>query len=351
MKENLKFSICEKASKEVPILIETESKSKPYILYGKNNGYPQYLWDLYLKSAILQSIINGTADFVSGGGINYSDKIGVLSEGINQDGETLEDIIKKIAIDYLIFGGFALNIIYNKLGEISEIYWVDIRNIRSNKEETKFFYSEDWAKNGKNYIEYPAFDPANKTDSCIFYFKGHITRGTYPIPRYVGALSAVETSTEISNFHLNSILNNFSSNFIINYNSADYTQEEKDIIEEGIKKNFTGSDNAGKFMIAFNDGKENAVSVARIPEDNFDKKYEALQKSTMSEIFVAFRAQPGLFGLMNEGHIFNSTEFKEAYELYYKGCVLPIQKDIIRTFDKLFETEDSLFFTPLKIYD
>lgn len=349
--KKLNFCMCDKPSRETPVLQEVENKSKPYVLYGKDNKYPNYLWDLYLRSSILQSIINGTADFVTGNKIEYDEKIGVIADDINADGETLDDIIKKITVDYLIFGGFALNIIYNRSGYVSEIYWLDFRNVRSNTEGTEFYYSDNWAKNDKNYLTYPAFDPHLKEGSCIYYFKGHITRGTYPVPRYVGALAAIETSTEISKFHLNSILNNFSSNFIINYNSADYTQDEKDEIEEGIRRNFTGSENAAKFMIAFNDGKENAVTVARIPEDNFDNKYQALSKSTTNEIFVAFRAQPQLFGCVIEGSLFNKEEYAEAYALYDRACVLPIQKDIRRVFNKIFESDYSVTIEPLTIYE
>jgi hypothetical protein len=45
-------------------------------------------------------------------------------------------------------------------------------------------------------------------------------------------------------------------------------------------------------MLAFNNGKDNAVTVTRIPEDNFDKKYESLKDNTMKEIFISFRAVP-----------------------------------------------------------
>ena len=310
------------------------------------------MWELYLRSAILQSIINGTADYAAGSKIIYNETnstINRLKYEANKDGETLDDIIKKSIADYLIFGGFALQIIYNKLGDINEIYWLDFRNVRRNKEGDKVYYSDDWVRHANDFLTYDIFNPDIKKGTSVFYFKGHLSRGIYPIPRYNGALSAIETSTEISKFHLNSILNNFSGNFIINFNNGQPSDDVQEEIERKVKEKFSGSDNAGKFMIAFNDSKENGVTVERIQDDNFDKKYDALRESTYKEIFTAFRAQPQLFGLLIEGSLFNREEYEQAFALYNKTTVEPIQKDIQCTFNKIFGVDNSLVIEPFKI--
>lgn len=350
-KEKLNFSIFDSAAKVIPTFIEKENSGKPYLNYGVDNRFPNYLWELYLRSALLQSIINGTADYAGGNGIiyNQSELVQRLKEKVNNDGETLEDIIKKVIADYLIFGGFSLQIIFNKIEEINEIYWLDFRNIRLNKEGDKVYYSDDWIKHSNDYVTYDIFNPKNKKGTSVYYFKGHITRGVYPIPRYNGALSAIETSTEISKFHLNSILNNFSGNFIINFNNGQPSQDVQDEIERKVKAKFSGADNAGKFLISFNDNKENGVTVERIQDDNFDKKYENLRTDTYKEIFIAFRAIPQLFGYSLEGTGFNKQEFQEAYDLYNKTTVFPIQKDIERSFDKIFGISDSIKIVPFKL--
>lgn len=350
MDEKLRFSIHDSAAKVVPTFIEKDT-NRPYLSYGIDNRFPQYLWDLYLRSALLQSIILGTSDYVNGNGIIYNENptIQRLSEEANRDGETLEDIIKKITVDYNIFGGFALQIINNRLGEISEIYWLDFRNVRLNKEGDKAYYSEDWVRHANDYVVYDIFNPNIKQKSSVFYFKGHISRGVYPIPRYNGALNAVETSTEISKFHLNNILNNFSGNFIINFNNGAPSDDVQEEIERKLKAKFGGSDNAGKFMIAFNDSKDNGVTVERIDDDEFDEKYQTLRLDTYKEIFIAFRAIPQIFGLSTESTGFNKQEFVEAFELYNRTTVVPIQKDLQRTFNRLFGIRDSISFIPFSL--
>lgn len=345
-----KFSVFDAPTKVIPTFIEKET-GKPYLNYGNDNKFPNYLWELYLRSAVLQSIINGTADYTGGNGIIYSENplVQRLKDNANGDGETLEDVMKKITIDYLIFGGFALQVIYNKLGEINELYWLDFRNVRRDKEGEKVYYSEDWVRHSNDYLTYDIFNPDKKKGTSVFYFKGHISRGVYPIPRYNGALSAIETSTEISKFHLNSILNNFSGNFIINFNNGQPSVDVQEEIERKIRDKFSGADNAGKFLLAFNDSKENGVTVERIQDDNFDKKYDALRESTFKEIFVAFRAIPQLFGYSLEGTAFNKQEFTEAFQLYNKTTVEPIQKDLKRTFDKIFGVDNSIEIIPFNL--
>lgn len=345
-----KFSVFDAPTKVIPTFSEKET-GKPYLNYGNDNKFPNYLWELYLRSAVLQSIINGTADYTGGNGIIYSENplVQRLKDNANGDGETLEDVMKKITIDYLIFGGFALQVIYNKLGEINELYWLDFRNVRRDKEGEKVYYSEDWVRHSNDYLTYDIFNPDKKKGTSVFYFKGHISRGVYPIPRYNGALSAIETSTEISKFHLNSILNNFSGNFIINFNNGQPSVDVQEEIERKIKDKFSGADNAGKFLLAFNDSKENGVTVERIQDDNFDKKYDALRESTYKEIFTAFRAQPQLFGLLIEGSLFNREEYEQAFALYNKTTVEPIQRDLQRTFDKIFGVDNSIEIIPFKL--
>ena len=349
-KKELQFAVCGSDSiPEIPAILEVKT-SKDWISYGKDNKFPMYLWDLYLRSALLQSIINGTTDYVLGNGIE-STQIDIRSE-VNAKGETLEDVIKKCVNDYLIFDGFAIQIIYNKIGEVGQLYWLDFRNCRTDEDEKQVYYSKEWEKSSPKYLTYDRFDGTQKSGSVVFYFKGHKTRGVYPIPRYSGALNALETSTEIARYHLNAIHNNFNGNLIINFNNGEPTDDVKKDIERKIKNKFSGAENGGKFLVSFNDSKENGVEVVRLQDDNTDKKYDQLRKDTYKEIFIAFRCQPQLFGFVIEGSLFNKEEYKQAYDLYYKTVVVPIQNDMIRCLNKIYDSkEDVITFVPFVLED
>ena len=235
------------------------------------------------------------------------------------------------------------------MGGVAELYALDFQRIRVNEDLTKVYYSDSWGKWSSKALEYDIYDGKSRKGTSIFYFKGHITRGVYPIPKYNGALAAIETSTEISKFHLNNILNNFAASAVISFNNGVPEEEVKKKIEKDIQNKFSGSENAGRFILSFNQSKENATTIERLSSDDFDKKFEALQKSTTKDIFIAWRATPALFGLNPENNGFSKQEFLEAFELYNKTMVSPIQDDITRCFDKIYKTEKSITFVPFKL--
>lgn len=343
--ETLLFS--NQVTRTIPDADSKKVNGKPYIYYGVDNKFPQYLWKLYNKSAVLQSIINGTSDYVMGNEIQYSESISNLAEMANSDYDKLEDVIKKNSIDYLIFGGFAIQILRTRTGNIGEIYWLDMNRCRVNEDRTKLYYSEDWSKWSPDFIEYDIYDPKTGKGDVI-YFRGHKTRSTYPVPIYIGALTSVEISTEISKFHLNAILNNFNVSAIINFNNGKPADPIREEMENKFNDKFCGSENASKFMLSFNNDKDHATEVIRLQGDDFDKKYEALTSNTMKDIFISFRATPALFGVNPENNGFSKQEFTESFELYNKTVVSPIQKDIARIYNNILG-ENAITFVPFSL--
>lgn len=338
---SMNFGVVPNVVKIVPSVVEKRNTGKKWVFWGDNNNFPNYLWELYLKSSVLQGVVNGTADFISGNGI-----INNFYEGaINDDGDTLEDVIRKITFDYNIFGGFALEVIRNVKGDISSINWLDIRNVRVDKDGIYAYYSNKWCEYGEKPIQLELWDPNKKQKQFIVFYKGHITRGVYPIPRYIGALGAIETSAEIGKYHLNNILNNLSASCIVNFNNGEPSAAEKKIIEKKLNEKFAGSNNAGRMLISFNNNKDEAATIEGLPEDNSNDKFNTLSKSIREEIFIAHRAYPVLFGLPEDNRGFSRTEFLEAFELYNKTVVKPMQNDIERLFNKLFEREVVKFNT------
>lgn len=325
MKDKLSFSVFELEKTAMPDGKETVRSGYDYVSWGKDNRFPNDLYDMYQNSAILQSVINGTADYVFGSGVISAFDV------VNDKYETLEDVVKRCVFDLLIFGGFAIQLMY-KGGKVEAMYWLDFQKCRKSEDEKKVYYSDDWGKYAKKALEYNAWTPGTDKGTCIFYYKGHKTRGIYPVPTYIGALKSVKISTEISNFHLNNITKGFASNAVISFNNGEPDEDTKARIEKDVKEKFCGTDNAGSFLLLFNDSKDNACEIAKIQDDKFDLKYDALAKSVKEDIFIAFRATPTLFGLPNENNGFSKQEYLESFELYNKTVVVPLQKDVERAF-------------------
>ena len=224
-----------------------------------------------------------------------------------------------------------------------------MQRVRTNEDESKIFYCKNWGQWGSKIVTYEAYDSSLNQPNSVLLYKGHITRDHYPIPRYIGALDSIRTSCEIGKFHLNNILNNLSSSAIINFNNGVPSEEVQKDIEKRVNDKFAGSENSGRTIVTFNDSKENAVTVERLNEDHLDEKFNTLNKSITQEIFIAFRATPELFGFSSEGNGFSKSEFLEAFELYYKTVVKPIQNDIVRVFEKIYNQSNIIQFVQFEI--
>lgn len=315
----------------IPQPKEKAVRGYDFMAWGDDNKYPDFLYELHTNCATLQSIINGCVDYIMG------DEIKIVSGKMF---DNFDYVLQKVVEDYLIFGAGYVNVIKDKIGRVSNIYWLDARKIRSNEKGDVFYYSDDWSKSyGRvNTIKLPLFKANAKEGSSVYVMKRTQSRGTYPTPLWAAAIKSVVTEVEIGKFHLNEIFNNFTSSVIINFNNGVPTDSDKDEIEKSIQEKFTGSENAGRFLMTFNDDKEHAVTVERLGTDDYDERYSSMAKRVRAEIFTAFRANPNLFGLPTENLGFNNEEYETTFKLFNRTVIKPIQRDLINVI-KAFGTE------------
>ncbi len=341
--------------------IERFVSGKDLVEWGNRNSYPDYLLDLYNNVPTLRSIINGNIDFITGDDVSILPLTDNLPNGqMNNRGDNIREQIKDIAKDYEIYGGFALQIIRNLIGMVAEVYYIDMRFLRTNKEGNVFYYCEDWSKSGKkDVIVYPAFMPnlnwdtlddeqRNRNASSILYVKNVHTQ-VYPAPLYAASIKACEIERLIDDFHINSLQNQFVSSAIINFNNGDPGDEMKKEIEDAINEKFAGAANGGRIMLSFNKNKESATDIVEFEVKDFGERYKALSEHSRQQIFTAFRANPNLFGIPTEGNGFANEQYAESFKLYNRTHIQPVQRLIADTYDKIYATKGVLTIVPFSM--
>lgn len=341
--------------------IERFVSGKDLVEWGNRNSYPDYLLDLYNNVPTLRSIINGNIDFATGDDVSILPLTDNLPNGqMNNRGDNIREQVKDIAKDYEIYGGFALQIIRNLIGMVAEVYYIDMRYLRTNKEGNVFYYCEDWSKSGKkDVIVYPAFMPnlkwdtlddeqRNRNASSILYVKNVHTQ-VYPAPLYAASIKACEIERLIDDFHINSLQNQFVSSAIINFNNGDPGDEMKKEIEDAINEKFAGAANGGRIMLSFNKNKESATDIVEFEVKDFGERYKALSEHSRQQIFTAFRANPNLFGIPTEGNGFANEQYAESFKLYNRTHIQPVQRLIADTYDKIYGTKGVLTIVPFSM--
>jgi hypothetical protein len=315
---------------KVPVMLE--NRSGKYITYGFANEYPYYLLDNYRRSSKHNAIVNGKVNYIMGGGWQAGDDLTVeqqarfikFFDGLSST-EDLNDITEKLVLDLEIFNGFAVAVTWSKLGTIAKMEHIPFEKIRVDKEE-KMFQVADWYNDDMMQLfpkvgdieKIPAFDPENRLGKQLFYYRVYAAGVKhYPLPEYIGGNAWIEADVQVANFHNNNLRNNFWGGYLINFNNGIPTPEEQGDIERQIKRKFSGTDNAGRFVVTFNDDAAKAPTLEPLTPSDMDKQFEILNKAIQQEIFIAHRVtNPMLFGVKTEGQLGGRNELVEAYELF-----------------------------------
>lgn len=349
---------------EQNIVLPTEklSSGKNMVEWGTRNAYPDYLLDLYNNVPTLRSIINGNIDYIAGDDVTINPlQEEFINQEMNRRGDTIREQVKDIAKDYEIYGGFALQVIRNLAGEVAEVYYIDMRFLRTNEDGNVFYYSEKWGKGRTTDVkEYPAFMPNLKWEtledkererhaSSILFVKNVHTQ-VYPAPLYAASVKACEIERLIDEFHLSDINNHFVSSAIINFNNGDPGDEVKKEVERDFNEKFCGAKNGGRMAFSWNANKESATDIIEFKVEDFGERYKALSQHSRTQIFTAFRAIPLLFGLVSEANTgFATDEFEQSFKLYNRTQIQPVQRMICDAYDKIYGQKGVLTIKPFSL--
>jgi capsid portal protein len=321
---------------DLPVI--QEQRGKDYIKFGIDNLFPQELITLYDTSAMNHTCIDAIKDGIFGEGI-----VDYGGEYINTEGETIDDVFEKISLDYTLFGGYSLNLIWNKEGtRIAEIYHLPFANVRSGKpdEEDKvhsYYYCSDWSQIRKyKPVEYRAFNPTDtKKDAAsqIYYCKNYNPgQEIYPLPAYIGGVNDIQLDARVSRFHNANISNGLAPSMFVQFRNGIPSPEERRDIYREIEDTFSGEENAGRFFLAFSEpGKELEVTPIENANDDY---YLTLEQRITSRILTAHRiTSPLLLGIKDgAGFSSNSDEIITSYSHFMNTVVRPKQTKILNTY-------------------
>ena len=318
-----------------------EKKGKEWIDFGGNNLYPQLLIELYNNSAMHHTAVDAKIQGIVGEGFKlFGD------EFVNSHGETIDEIFEKIALDQVLFGGYALNVIWSRDGEnIAEIFHLPFNNVRSgilNEDEKveEYYYCSDWAKYRKHKpVAYPAFSTTDNTgdNASQIYYCYDYTVGNYyyPLPSYVGALNDIDTDARISRFHRSNLQQGLAPSMMLTFRNGIPTADEQTEIWRDIEKTFAGEDNAGKFFVNFAEpGREPTVEAIQNANDTY---YVTLEERVTSRILTSHKiSSPLLLGIKDaSGFSNNADEINTAYNHFMGTVIVPEQKKLVKSFNKM----------------
>tara|TARA_R110001606_G_scaffold5778_2_gene26346 strand:- start:368 stop:2236 length:1869 start_codon:yes stop_codon:yes gene_type:complete len=346
----------------------SEQAGKDWVEYGTDdwsNLYPQFLIDLYYNSSTHAAIINATRDMIAGEGILIEQNEDIegnakLQQFLdNANGrESLHDVIKKLAFDYKLQGGFAINVIWNKTRTgIAEIHHLPVERIRAGKPNNfgvvdTYYVSADWNDLRNNpATPIPAFNTNDRVSPSQIIYDGDYSPNMdiYFTPDYSAACNWCLVDQKVAEFHLSNISNGFSGSYFVNFANGVPTQEERTQIENSLINKFSGAAASGKIVLTFSDDVSRVPQITPIAVSNADKQYLALQELLVQNILTGHRVtSPMLMGIKNESGLgSNVDELNSAFEVYLNTVVKPYQNKILRCISKILKINN--IYLPLEI--
>lgn len=345
------IGIIELAKTIIPQPYETKPIDNSIMVkYGVDNLYPNFLLNLYSKCPIHHAIIDTKASYIIGDGLKRKD--GQDFDIKLNDIDTTSEFLDKIVKDFLLFNSFAVETQYNELTyeDVTLAYYhVPAHNIRTNKEKTIFWFSEDWSLKRTFQYSYERWRKNNPDSSSkLFWYDGYIpsTNRTYVEPDYNACIESIVTDMSIRLFNRNNITSNFSPSKLITYYLGEGVPKSiQDEIKYKLDKYFSGS--GEKYMLVFANPGQEKIRIDNIDANTWDRAYEVTKSAVKDDIYEGHSINAALLGRETAGKLGNTQELELSYEIFKSNYIQSKRSQIESALSLLFGVEVEFVDRPL----
>ena len=337
-----------------------EQRNKDYVEYGEDNNYYQYLIDRYNGSPTNNAIVNAVSDLIYGKGLDATDSSKKPAEYAQMRSLIHPDCLRKVTADLKMMGQCAFQVIYSADRRVAQVEHMPIQTLRAEKMSDEgdieaYYYAADWTKvtPQRKPERIPAFGCSNENLEILVVRPYKAGYYYYSPVDYQGGLPYAELEEEVANYHLNNIKNGMAPSMLINFNNGVPDEEERLLIERRILDKWSGSSNAGRAIIAFNESKELAATIDPVQLSDAAQQYEFLSGEAMQKLMIAHRVtSPMLLGIKDNTGLGNNAEEIETATLLFDNTVIrPFQEMILDALDKILAINDinlDLYFKTLQ---
>ncbi|RPG62529.1 MAG: phage portal protein [Flavobacteriaceae bacterium TMED238] len=358
MSKNLK--IINLGGYEIPKVIE--NKRHNWVEYGENNQYFDEIIERYLGSATNSRCVNGIVDMIYGRGLDATDSQEKAEMFGKMQSILQPDQLKRIVNDLKLLGQASIQVTYDKKkSQINGIYHFPTETLRAEKAKDGkvkgYYYHPKWSeiKPNDKPKRIPAFGYGSKKELIEIYCVKPYRPGFYyysPVD-YQGCLQYCNLEEEVSNYHIQNIKNGLQPSMLLNFNNGVPGDEAQEIIERKIYDKFSGSSNAGRFILAFNEDAETQASVEPINLPDAHAQYDFLAKESREKIMIGHGVvSPILLGIKdNTGFGNNAEELRTASILMDNIVIRPFQALLIDSLKSILAFNEiylNLYFVTLQ---
>ena len=310
-------------------------ESKEFWRWGLDNNLPEALALLSRRSTAHRRILNDKADYISGKGFNYDCSISLLGnivERVNGEGESLRQVLNKLAFDKSLFGNAFLEVVTDEKHSFLSLYHQDATRCRVAKGSDHIIIHHDWAhfraSEALPLSLYPRFERhADGTLRSIIHYKDYEPMFThYGVPQYIAGMNVSAIAYKTDRWNIARLDNSFQLSGVMMIDNAVDSEAEAASLARLAEQRFAGKPGQVMFIIRDESSDDNSRFIPI--EAHNDGDWKALHDQATTDIVVAHSWFRSLSGL-DYSTGFSAERILHEYEVALNTIILGEQSELL----------------------
>ena len=312
----------------------TES-NREFWRWGDDNLFPNALALLSRRSTTHRRIINDKADYISGKGFSSDPmlpELGEFAACVNGTGESLRQLINKLAFDKSLFGNAFVEIVTDPARSFLSLFHQDASRCRLGRDRKHILLHHDWSRFRKSEARvlplYPDFEEMSDGTlrSAIHYKDYEPMFENYGVPPYIAGLNVSAIAYKTDKWNISRLDNSFQLSGVMVLDGSVDSEAEAEELMRTARSKFAGKPGQVLFVIKESGEADNSRFIP-IASDN-EGDWEKLHAQATSDIVVAHSWFRSLSGL-DYSSGFNSERILHEYEVALNTVILAEQEELL----------------------
>ena len=248
-------------------------ESDAFWRWGDDNLFPNALALMARRSVTHRRIINDKADYISGKGFTCDEaqqpRLAAFLRHVNGDGESLRQVLNKLAFDKALFGNAFLEAVTDAGHTFLSLHHQDASRCRLARDSAHVLLHHDWtafkAAEARTLPLYPAFEEqSDGTLRAVIHYKDYEpTFEHYGVPPYIAGFNVSAIAYKTDKWNISRLDNSFQLSGVMMLDSTVDSEAEAERIVRLAEQKFAG--NPGQVMFVIRDGGEQNDNSRFIP--------------------------------------------------------------------------------------
>ena len=318
-------------------------QSDKYWRWGDDNLFPTALALMSRRSTTHRRIINDKADYISGKGVTCDAASQLLNRFVaaaNGDGESLRQVLNKLAYDKSLFGNAFLEAATDSGRTFLSLYHQDASRCRIAKDSQHVLLHHNWASfnlsEARTLPLYPLFEqfPDGTLRTMIHYMDYEPMFTHYGVPPYIAGFGVSAIAYKTDRWNISRLDNSFQLSGVMMLDSTVDSEAEAERIVRTAEERFAG--HPGQVMFLLKEGSENDHSRFIPIASQNDGDWKELHDQAVSDIVVAHSWFRSLSGL-DYASGFDSERILHEYEVALNTVILAEQAELLEPIRALLQ--------------